>query len=70
LKHGGCKYFGWRGLKLVCRHPKHPEPIYPRREVALMQHGGKCFDSVDWEAKTLPGCEQKWPSPVPSEEIE
>lgn len=69
MNHGGCKYFGWNGLKQICRNPKHPGTIYPRRVVALMQCGGKCQDFVEWESKVLPGSQQVWPKPVPSEEV-
>ncbi|WP_298437990.1 hypothetical protein [Geobacter sp.] len=53
---GECRYLGWLGLVIHCRHPEHPKPI--------RKWPGKCGDFVDWERKVMPGAPLPWPEPV------
>ena len=62
--NGPCKYLGWLGLVVWCRHPAHLEPIEPARAAAIRQTAGKCASWVDFEQKVMPTMKQWWPDPV------
>jgi hypothetical protein len=61
---GGCKYLGWQGLVIWCRHPAHLEAYQPRRAFAILAAGGKCRSYIEWETMVPEGHEPKWPMPV------
>lgn len=51
---GGCKYQGWQGLALWCRHPRHLGPMPASR----------CGDYLLWETMVVEGHALPWPMPV------
>lgn len=53
---GSCKYFGWRGLKMWCRHPK-----YNRELPRLNFH---CKEWLDEDHKAVSKERQDFPSPL------
>lgn len=66
---GPCKYLGWCGLTMFCRHPAHVAPIYPTRAFSILAAAGKCKGWLDWEMKVMPNSTQVWPDPVDLKEV-
>lgn len=59
-----CKYPGFNGLVLSCRHPAHPVPIAGKRTLQILGTGGKCAQFVDCSKKAMDQSLINWPLPV------